>query len=156
MDELWPHRADAQRPIRNLVARLWTEIGLAHYLQKPVRDHPQLPDHHERTSGLTAALDAWNRALEAAPEKPDCLFYRGLAQTEANPARPALAEASMSRLLSLVADRALQADVTAALGDAYFGAGQMHEARRCYEQSRRLFELPKDINFRARKGLSGM
>ena len=56
----------------------------------------------------------------------------------------------------LTEDRTLRAALLAMLGDSYFKAGQFVQARARYRASMAAYSLPKHINFRAYRGLSGM
>jgi hypothetical protein len=97
---------------------------------------------------------AWERAIAIDPYRFDCLFYIALAQAKSN-ADVRTVEHPTKRLLGNIADRTLRADILATLGDVYFEAGKIEIARCHYEASKQAFELPKDINFRARRGLLG-
>ena len=58
--------------------------------------------------------------------------------------------------LARLEDRVLRADMLAILGDVHFVAGDFTQARENYLASLRAFHLPKQINYRAQKGLTGL
>lgn len=104
----------------------------------------------------SAAVMAWERAMAAARSSLDASFLAGLVFARMSPGEPERAEALMAPMLSATADRLLRADALASLGDVYFEAGKWSQAREKYRASMRAFSLPKQINYRAQRGLVGM
>jgi len=103
-----------------------------------------------------AAADAFQKAADAAPWRLDSAFYFGLIYGRWDRQHPERAESQLTRFLTRCADYAFRADVLNVLGDVYFEAGQMAHAHQLYDQSFRLFNMPKLINYRAQRGLGGM
>lgn len=126
--------------VRNQAGRIFTLTGMDHY----------------RHGRLCAAEDMWQRAQVVNPTRFDCRFFLGTVQRLMDPSRPELVEAKFQKIFSRLADRVLRADILSSLGDAYFEAGRMTEARQWYRKSRSAFGLPKNINYRAEKGLTGI
>jgi tetratricopeptide (TPR) repeat protein len=121
-------------------SRVFTQVGLSYWGE----------------GRWTAAGDMWRKATTLDPERWNSRFFLGTVLARMDRSHPELVDAEFSPLLTHMADRVLRADILASLGDAYFDAGQMEIARQHYEESLRAFELPKDINYRARRGLVGM
>ena len=81
-----------------------------------------------------------------------------MVQTRVDRAHPEQVEATFAPLLEGLSDRALRADVLNVLGDAYFEAGRLIEARKRYVESFDVFNLPgvNKINYRAQRRLGGL
>lgn len=103
-----------------------------------------------------AARAAFERAAQLAPQRCDAGFLLGHVSHEAYRAAPEVSEAAFAPCLRRAVDRVLRADMLAIIGDAYFEAGRFTEAREKYPASVRAYSLPKEINYRAQKGLSGL
>ncbi len=105
---------------------------------------------------LDAAEGHWERAVKADPSQ----VYRRLfaaalrAPLECDDANR-VAQV-VDPLLGGMADRALRAALEAMLGDCYFQCRQFADARVRYETSMQDYSLPKQINYRALRGLLGM
>lgn len=104
---------------------------------------------------LGAAREAWRQALGVDPHRFDCPLFLAMVQARMDRSHPHLVEAMMIPLVKRIADRRIKADAIAILGDAYFEAADIAQARRYYRQSLRYYELPKLVNYRARRGLVG-
>lgn len=155
MDELLARTEGDCVPVRGQAARSLTALGLMHYLDGSTYDLPQTAESRGRLRSTEAAVAFWSRALTIQPNRATCLLFRSVALAGSSNAT-AQVEEDVQQFLMATADRSLQADILATLGDVYFEAGQTQRARQYYEQSKRIFELPKDINFRARRGLLGV
>ena len=103
-----------------------------------------------------AAAEAFEKASTAAPWRLDTAFYLGMIDGRCDRHRPEQSETRLARLLVRCADRGLRADLLSVVGDVHFEAEKLVAARERYDQSFRLFNLPKTINYRAQKGLGGM
>jgi tetratricopeptide (TPR) repeat protein len=157
MDELLAEDAGRQGPVRHQAARMWTNIGLTYYLRTAMLTDAGLV-YYEQNRWLTAAEESWQRASQIDPGKRDVLFYLGMIQARADRSRPELVQAAFDPLLKGCADRALRADILNVLGDAYFEAGHLMKARRCYVESFDVYNLPgvDRINYRAQRRLGGL
>jgi tetratricopeptide (TPR) repeat protein len=157
MEELLARGGEPHPAVRHQTARLWTDLGLHYYLRGTIVTDAGLV-YSEQDRRLMAAQAAWLRASQISPAKRDSAFYLGMVQTRADRLHPELVEASFAPLLTGLADRALRADVLNVLGDAYFEAGRMIEARRRYVESFDVFNLPgaTKINYRAQRRLGGL
>ena len=105
---------------------------------------------------MTAAQDSWRRALDLTPGRRDCGFYLGLVQARTDRDHPERVEAAFRPMVTRLADQILLGDILNTVGNAYFEAGQVIEARRRYAHSYDVFCLPKAINLEAQKQLGGM
>ena len=132
--------ADNSLAVRRQAAQLYVMAGLGDY----------------RLGQLTAAHDAWRRSHDLDPARLDSVCYLGLLQAKLNRTHPEEAASWLNLALPRLADRLLRADILSSLGDAYFEAGQFAESRAYYRDSLRVYDLPKEINYRGRKGLLGM
>jgi tetratricopeptide (TPR) repeat protein len=132
--------ADDSTAVRRQAAQLFALAGLSEY----------------RLGRLTAAYDAWRRGFEIDPARLDCPCYLGLVQARLDRTHPDESRRWIDLVLPRLGDRLLRADLLSSLGDAYFEAGQFAEARTFYRDSLRVYDLPKEINYRGRKGLLGM
>jgi hypothetical protein len=141
--------------VRYQGARLWANAAVEHTLWGPVYPDAGLcgywPPQH-----LTAAEDAWRRALHLAPKRADAAYCLGTVRARTHPERPEFVEAEFARMLPWLADEILRSDVRITLGHAYFGAGQMGPARWHYMRSLDDFNLPKLINVRGQKAAGGL
>jgi tetratricopeptide (TPR) repeat protein len=141
--------------VREQAARLWTDLGLAYYMDVPVFVDSAL-DYNPQDRHLGAAEDVWRKAAELGTYRRDCAMYLGTISARVYNTRPDRAEADFGPILNRLGDRVLRADIQATLGDAYFEAGRTLEARRRYAESLDAFCLPTIINFRAQKALGGL
>jgi tetratricopeptide (TPR) repeat protein len=157
MDELLAEGGDRFPAVRNQAGRLWANAGLHYYLRGELLTDEGLV-YSEQNLRLTAAQHAWRRATELDPGRLDCSFYLGMVQARSDRNHPERADELFSPLLLESADRALRADILNVVGDAYFDAGQMEEARRRYVESFDVFNLPgvSKINYRAQRRLGGL
>lgn len=103
-----------------------------------------------------AAEVLWREALDVMPKRFDCAIYLGIVRAQMDRDAPSRVENLLQPMLDRLADRALAADILDTIGDAYFAAGLLDEARQRYADSLRVFSLPKQINYRAQHGLIGM
>lgn len=126
--------------VSRFVAQLFNQVGLDYWAQ----------------GRWIAAAQMWRRAVDLDANRWDSRYLLGAVQAAMDRSRPQLVDAELQPLVGRIADRILRADILASIGDAYFDAGELVTARRYYEDSLRAFELPKEINYRARKGLIGM
>jgi tetratricopeptide (TPR) repeat protein len=122
--------------VRNRAATLWSSVGLEAYAH----------------SQFIRALTAWQEAGNLVPQRFDSAFCKEvlLARLDSPGRLPPVPH------LDRMADHVLRADRLANLGNAYFGVGEMHRARHLYEESVNIFNLPKEVNFNAEKGLGGL
>ncbi|MBY0525819.1 MAG: hypothetical protein K2R98_20670 [Gemmataceae bacterium] len=155
MDELAAEVGDTQPAVRNQAARFWTDRGLQVYLDRPVLTDSDY-NYFTYDRRLTTAQTAWQHAVNIVPGKRDCAFYLGVAQARINRDRPDLVAATLEPMLIGLADRPLRAEILDLLGDAYWEAGRMLEARSYFAQSHDTFSLPKRPNIRAQKKLGGL
>ena len=139
--------------VRSLASDIWTKLGRQRFLTTLKKVETLVPEPKTRTAAT--AVEAWRQALAIDRTRLDCLFYLALAHAQSNSDLAHVATPT-NELLSRVADRALRADILSTLGDVFFEAGEIEIARHYYQESKRVFELPKDINFRARRGLLGV
>jgi len=140
INELLKDDDNCHTAVRDQAARLLVSAGLSYY----------------RQGRITAARDFWSRVKQLDPRRFDCAFYLGMTRMQIAPDRPDLVLAEFAPILARSADRPLCADILVVIGDAYFQAGEMQVARRCYARSLEVFSLPKTINFRAYRGLTGL
>jgi tetratricopeptide (TPR) repeat protein len=152
----WRRNNDSVRAIATLDSVLELPDGDVVTARFAAQSYARVGVNHWEVGRWAAAGDMWRRAAAADPQRWDCRYLLGNFQARMDRDRPELVDAEFSPILRRLADRVLRADLLASLGDAYFDAGQIQIARTYYTQSLRAFELPKDINYRARKGLVGM
>jgi hypothetical protein len=126
--------------VRARVARMWVTLGIE-YL---------------KIDDFGAAEGAFRNAAFTQPGRFDCPFCLAIARAKMDCRHPQQAEAEMTSFLEHIADPQLQADALNIVGDAYFDADIMREARLRYMKSWSTFNLLEDINFRAQKGLGGL
>jgi hypothetical protein len=157
MEELSAESAGRHPAVSRQAARTWSAIALTFYLRGQILTDAGLV-YSEQDRRLMAAQDAWRRARQADPTRQDCSFFLGVVRARADRNRPELTAAEFAPVLSQSADRALHADILNALGDAYFEAGRLKEARQCYVESFDVFNLPSatKINYRAQRRLGGL
>ncbi|MGA2033381.1 MAG: hypothetical protein ABSG68_14080 [Thermoguttaceae bacterium] len=104
-----------------------------------------------------AARDHFDMADAAGGQtRFDCACFRALVNMQGDPTRAEPVAVDLGEILDHCPNRLLRADIVAVLGDAFFDAGRMPAARKCYAESMDLFNLPKQINLRAQKSLVGM
>jgi hypothetical protein len=139
--ELLSGAAGDEPAVRHQAARLLAALGLNFYMQD---------------RRLMAAEDGWRGAMEVVPSRFDCAYYLGTLHARVDRDHPDRVEAEFESMRARLADRVLRAEGRATVGDAYFKAGQMMEARWNYAESSQTCTLPKIMNFRAMKGLGGM
>ena len=131
---------DAEATLQCKLSRLLTKVGLAEF----------------EADRLAPAVDHFASAKSLSPTAIDAAMFVGLVQSKLDPQHPERAESLLAPVLGATADRLIRADILATLGDTYFEAGRMVEARDRYRASIRAFNLPKQINYRAQRGLVGM
>jgi hypothetical protein len=136
------------------LARLRTEEGIEDFIHVAAENNTLVVYSQKQAMMATARLH-WLRAQEAAPQQLDLPLYLGLSQALMERYRPDDAAREMEPLLGGLADRALDADIQAVLGDAYFEAGRMNPARLRYAQSFERYSLPDNINYHAQQRLGG-
>ncbi len=105
---------------------------------------------------LTAAADSFQQGFELDPYRLDCPYYLGLILARTDFAHPETARPWFRPVLNRISDRLLRADLLSSMGDLYFAAGEFAEARKYYRESLHVYDLPKEINYRGRRGLVGM
>jgi tetratricopeptide (TPR) repeat protein len=104
-----------------------------------------------------AAYEAFERAAVLDPNRMECALYLTMLDARVDRSRPETAERKFLPISERLDDRMLKADLLARLGDAFFEAGRMEEARKYYQWSLDVWSvLPKVVNHRAEKGLGGM
>jgi len=141
--------------VRNQQARIWAELAIAElqqtavYLEGTFNYLPQ--DRH-----LTSSREAWRRAMTLAPERMDGPFCLAAIQARIDREHPAEVAAELERILKIIADPILRADLLSSLADVYFEAGRLQDARKLYAKAYDSFSLPKNVNNRAQKGLGGL
>jgi tetratricopeptide (TPR) repeat protein len=155
LETLLAQDAEAHPVVRTLAARILTDMGSGFYLRK-VRFTDAGPDYSRQKLHLMAVQEAWRRALQLEPARIDSLFFLGYTQASIDRDHPEIADAILNPLLNRLADRLVCADLLNILGDAYFAAGRITEARERYAESLDLLNLPQRKNFRAQKGLGGL
>jgi hypothetical protein len=150
------HKTGVEEPaVRSQAARFWTNRGLQLYLDRPILSDSEFSYFtHDRR--LMAALDAWAQAAELVPGKRDCAYYQATALARIDRQRPDRVESAFEPMRTDLADRAIQGEIFDLLGDAYWEAGLIAEARRLYAASYDVFSLPKRPNIRAQKKLGGL
>ena len=127
---------DAQRWLAELVARL----ALVEFQQ----------------GRSQAAEDLWQRAFELDQSQIFRPLFVAALRTRGERGNPDAIAFIADPLLSLMADRALRAALLAMIGDSYFEAGRFTEARARHRDAMAAYSLPKQINYRAQRGLTGM
>jgi tetratricopeptide (TPR) repeat protein len=144
-------RPEPPMPVRSLTADIWTRLGLTRYLEASGQVEPAM----QATGPLvSAAAAAWEQALKVDPNRSDCLLFLALCHAQLGSEAEAV-QIPVEQSLKQIADRTLRADLLATVGDVLFEAGRFELARTYYNASRQQFELPKNMNFRARRGLLG-
>jgi tetratricopeptide (TPR) repeat protein len=139
------------------LARVWAEIGQHYFQRAPMVTASETGRSRYWTHfHLMAAYDAWQTALRSRPSRYDCQLLSGMVLRRTCPDRPELLEAAYLPLLEALADNAVRAQLLNFLGDAWFEAGQVNQARAYYARSYETYCLPKFINFHAQKGLGGL
>jgi tetratricopeptide (TPR) repeat protein len=126
--------------VRRLAAKLWTMRGNGRLAR----------------ADLGGAEEHYRKAIEVQPRRFDGPFLLGIARARADRHDPELTEAAFAPFLGRCADPQLCADALNAIGDAYFDAGAIQEARDRYAESFRVFNLLTNMNLRAQKGLGGL
>jgi tetratricopeptide (TPR) repeat protein len=144
-------------PVCNQAARVWADIGMTYY-QKGVyfKDTDRVFFQDSRCLGV--AEDAWRQASALAPANRCSRFFLGMRRAAVERDHPEWSEAIFRPFLEDTADKALQADILSNLGDAYFRAGRIHEARSRYAESFDRYNMPQldRINYRAQRRLGGL
>jgi hypothetical protein len=107
-------------------------------------------EHHD------GAVEFWEQALRIDPVQTHLQLCVAALRAPVARRDPDALAARVDPLLSTVANRALRAALAAMLGDCYFEGERFVEARARYAQSLRMYSLPKQINYRALRGLLGM
>jgi tetratricopeptide (TPR) repeat protein len=105
---------------------------------------------------VAAAESAWQRSLqisEGVPFDELCLAVLAARRERRDPEATATL---LSPLLPRIGDRSVKAAMLSLLGDCYFQNSQMLAARQAYAESLAIYTLPKQINYRAIRGLLGM
>lgn len=113
----------------------------------------------ERTylEGSESGAEAlWGRALRLAPWRVDCRVAKALAAEHAERTLPEQIEGLLTPAMPYLGDRLIVADMQSLIGDAYFEAGRLEEARRHYDASMETFSLPRVVNTHAQEALLGM
>jgi tetratricopeptide (TPR) repeat protein len=103
-----------------------------------------------------AAENAWGEASAVVPWKPAYWIGEAVTILAADPTRAADAREKVLPRINQIGDCFVSSDFATMLGDAYFEAGEFHEARDMYTEAMRLFHLPKYVNLHAQEGRLGM
>mgnify|MGYP001827469088 CR=1 FL=1 len=143
-------RPDSPAAVGTLAAEIRTQLGVTRFLDAA----GQVVGDQRSMARSSAAAAAWKSALQVDPRRADCLLYLTLSYAWSGRDRD-LVDQTTGQLLERIADRTVRADLLNCLGDVFFRAGNFAAARRAYNDSREQFDLPKDMNFRARRGLLG-
>lgn len=107
--------------------------------------------------GIASGADAlWARATNYAPWRVDCTVAQAIASEHTERNMPEQVEALLAPMLPHVGDRLIRADMQSLVGDAYFEAGRLREARKHYAASMKTFSLPRFINPHAQEAMLGM
>ncbi len=128
------------RDVRRWMADLIAQQALARFQR----------GHHQ------AAEDLWNRAYELDATQVFRPLFVAALRARAEQPNPNAITAMVDPLLSSMADRSLRGALLAMLGDTYFKAGRITEARARYRDAVAAYSLPKHINYRAQRGLTGL
>jgi tetratricopeptide (TPR) repeat protein len=104
----------------------------------------------------SAAEHAWGEAAAIVPWKPAYWLGEAVTILAADPSRAAEAREKVLPRVNQIGDCFVSSDFASMLGDAYFEAGEFHEAREMYSEAMRLFHLPKYVNLHAQEGRLGM
>ena len=102
------------------------------------------------------ARTLFQRSVESAQNRYMPLVFIGHIDAVSLRSRPDMVTASFEKLQMHWVDRTIRADIAATLGDAHFDHGNIQDARELYRESLRFYNLPKRINYRARRGLLGL
>ncbi len=127
-------------PVGDMAGRLWVSRGM--------RDFGK--------SDIAGAGEAMRKAADVQDVRLDCLFCLGVVQAHMDRVHPERAEAEFASLLVRCGYQLLSADALKILGDAYFDADDMREARARYGESWDTYNLLGNINCLAQKGLGGL
>ena len=126
--------------VRNLAAQIFSDTA-----RKYLAD-----------ASIVSARDAFVRACRLAPYRMDCVFGYGVVLAQNERWNPELVETQFKSLIARVGDRSLKADLLERLGNAFFEAGRLVEARKYYQDSIDVFCQPKFVNIPAQEGMLGM
>ncbi|MFH0983215.1 MAG: hypothetical protein V2A79_16975 [Planctomycetota bacterium] len=102
------------------------------------------------------AEQQWERALAVDPSQEYLRLFLAALAAPVERRDPDRVAALVDPLLRSVGHRALRAALQAMLGDCYFECQRFVEARDRYRKSLKTYSLPKQINYRALRGLLGM
>jgi hypothetical protein len=113
-------------------------------------------DHYQRQRWAAAERDG-QLARVWVPQAKDARLLLAVASARQDIGRPGRVEELLGPLLGpSLADQMLRADCLSLLGNVYFTAGQMSQARQRYAESLDAFSLPRPADYRAEKGLGGL
>jgi hypothetical protein len=127
--------------MRHLAARIAAEAGVHYFTQ----------------NHLAASEEQALKAHGLVPEDRDARLLLGTLQARIDPKQPERVEAALGPLLDkALAEQPLRADTLSLLGNAFFVASRIPQAREFYARSLDLFCLPRQVNFRAARGLGGL
>jgi tetratricopeptide (TPR) repeat protein len=158
LEDLQRYQKSNDPVIRRQAARLWTDRGLHLYWRESSLTDSG-PDYASQQRRLMEARSAWQRAFQWDPDRMDISVYLALVQAQSDPDHPGQADALLAPFLNgpgSLGDRVLRADLLDTLGDIYFQAGDIEEARRRYAASFDLLNLSRKHNYRAQRGLGGL
>ena len=105
---------------------------------------------------LAAAESAWERAARLEQSAPYYGLCIAIVRSRATTCDPEAVASLVDPMLPHLANSALRAALLSMIADCYFEAGNFAEARTRYLASVDAFSLPKQINYRAHRGLIGM
>ncbi len=102
------------------------------------------------------AREYWNLAHDLDPAQRYLPLFDVLLTAVVERQKPDPLRDAVQPLLRDMPDNTLRCSLQSMLGDLYFECGQFVEARDWYNKSIKSYALPKQINYRAMRGLLGM
>lgn len=122
---------------------------LADIISHRALEHVAQGDH-------SSAEGSWRDASKWAPWRSLCWIGAGTAMAVSTPERASQIEEEFLPKLDQIGDRLVRCDLAALVGDAYFETGNFARARKMYDLSLSIFNLPKLVNSHAQEGMLGM
>ena len=105
---------------------------------------------------VQAAADDWRRAFALDATQMFRPLFSVATRTREERFDPDEIASVVDPLLAIMADRVMRGVLLAMLGDAYFSAGRFVDARDRYRGAVAAYSLPKHINYRAQRGMTGL
>lgn len=102
------------------------------------------------------AEDLWRRSFAMDPTQIFRPLFAIAVRARAERSDPDAIAGVVEPLLPVMEDRVMRGALLAMLGDVYFGSGRFVEARDRYRRAIVAYSLPKHINYRAQRGMTGM